>query len=249
MGIGLIIVGDEILSGRRVDVHLPKLVEMLNQRGLQLNWSRIIGDDPELLESTFKDTFASNDIVFSTGGIGGTPDDLTRECAANALGSQVERHPEGIKIIEARAKEMQRELTPLHYRMIEFPAGATLIPNPINNIPGFSLKQHHFVPGFPEMAWPMMEWVLDNLYADTINAQYIEKAVMVYEQYESAVIPLMEDLLRRHSTIKVFCLPIINKDTPRIELGIKGDAATVNIAMEEMLQQLNALQARWEAID
>ncbi|MGZ5779657.1 MAG: molybdopterin-binding protein, partial [Burkholderiaceae bacterium] len=75
MAIGLIIIGDEILSGKRTDSHFPKVVEMLNARGLQLAWAEYLGDDPARITATFKRTLASEDIVFSCGGIGATPDD------------------------------------------------------------------------------------------------------------------------------------------------------------------------------
>ncbi len=248
MRIGLTIVGDEILSGRRVDKHLPAVVEMLKQRGLALNWCRIVGDDNELLEATLRDSFASGDLVFSTGGIGGTPDDLTREAAARALNSHTERHPQGLEILKDFARERNRELKPVHYRMIEFPRGSELIPNPVNRIPGFSIRDHHFVPGFPEMAAPMIEWVLDNRYAHLADDQYTERAIMVYGQYESAMIPIMESVLVTYPGIKVFSLPVISEEKPRVELGVKGGLQQVTAAMADMASQLEAIGAAFEYI-
>src|SRR6059058_6014566 len=79
--IGLIIVGDEILSGKRADKHLPKLIELLSARGLQLGWAEYVGDKPERITDTLKRAFASGDIVFSCGGIGATPDDHAQPAA------------------------------------------------------------------------------------------------------------------------------------------------------------------------
>ena len=90
---GLIVIGDEILSGRRQDKHLSKLIELLTERGLSLSWARYVADDPEQITAILKDSFASGDVVFSTGGIGATPDDHTRQCAALALGTKTELHP------------------------------------------------------------------------------------------------------------------------------------------------------------
>ena len=95
MAIGLIIIGDEILSGKRTDQHFPKVVELLNVRGLQLSWAEYVGDDRERITSLLERTFASDDIVFSCGGIGATPDDHTRQCAASALGVPLVLHPDG----------------------------------------------------------------------------------------------------------------------------------------------------------
>jgi molybdopterin-biosynthesis enzyme MoeA-like protein len=106
MAIGLIIVGDEILSGRRADAHLPKVVAMLRERGLQLDWAEIVGDDPARIVATLERTFASGDIVFSCGGIGATPDDHTRQCAAQALQVPLALHPEATTLIRQRIAEM-----------------------------------------------------------------------------------------------------------------------------------------------
>ena len=86
MKFGAIIIGDEILSGKRQDKHMPKLIQMLGERGLDLAWCHYIGDDPELITATLRRTLTSGDVVFSFGGIGATPDDHTRACAARAAG-------------------------------------------------------------------------------------------------------------------------------------------------------------------
>ena len=245
MRIGLVVVGDEVLSGRRTDKHLPKLVEMLTARGLVLSWARVVADDLELQEQTYRETFATEDLVFSTGGIGGTPDDLTREAVARATGRVTVHHPEGLKLVKALCAEYGAELTPDRSRMVEFPEGVTLIPNPVNGIPGFSIDHHHFVPGFPEMAWPMIEWVLDQRYQDLHTSDYREQAVMAYT-YESEIIPLMNTLMKDYPGLKAFSLPIIHGDNRHIEFGIKGAAHLVEPAMVDLQRGLDAIGVRWE---
>src|SRR5699024_4043606 len=99
---------------------------------------------------------------------------------------------------ELKARFPDTELTPMRLRMIEFPDGAEIIPNPINRIPGFSFRTHHFVPGFPNMAWPMVEWVLDNHYAALQAPGSIEEQVIRLENcYESQIAGLMEDFTNR----------------------------------------------------
>src|SRR6516225_2273359 len=105
MAFGVIIIGDEILSGRRVDKHLPKVIQLLSARDLSLSWAEYIGDDPERITATLRRTFASGDIVFSTGGIGATPDDHTRQCAAAALGVPLELHPDAKRLIQERIRD------------------------------------------------------------------------------------------------------------------------------------------------
>ena len=144
---GLIIIGDEILSGKRADKHLPKTIELLAERGLQLDYAEYVGDSPDRITTALKRAFASGDIVFSTGGIGATPDDHTRQCAAQALGVDLVLHPRAESLIRERmqdtAKEQGTTYEPdrpdnIHrLNMGVFPVGAQIIPNPYNKIPGF----------------------------------------------------------------------------------------------------------------
>src|SRR3546814_11335934 len=108
--------------------------------------------------------------------------------------------------------------------MADFPADARLIPNPVNRVPGFSLGDHHFLPGFPEMAWPMMEWVLDTHYAHLFHQHLtIEAAILVLDAGDSQLLDLMNDIVRRFSQFRLFSLPRLATRRP-FDLGIKGKA-------------------------
>ena len=102
MKFGAIIIGDEILCGKRQDKHMPKLIEMMAARALELAWCQYLGDDPALITATLERTFRSGDVVFSFGGIGATPDDHTRACAACAAGVELRLHPDAEVEIRAR---------------------------------------------------------------------------------------------------------------------------------------------------
>jgi molybdopterin-biosynthesis enzyme MoeA-like protein len=258
MAFGLIIIGDEILSGRRSDKHLPKVIELLGERGLRLGWAEIVGDDPARITALLKRTLAGPDIVFSCGGIGATPDDHTRQCAAAALGVPLALHPEGKLLVQERIRETAREAgrepdldapeNLQRLKMAEFPAGATLIPNPYNRIPGFSVDKHHFVPGFPVMAWPMIAWVLDTCYARLLHREaHIERALLVYEQAEAALTPLMENLEAGYPGVNVFSLPSVGDERTRrhIELGVKGAPELVAPAFADMCSELDRLGAEY----
>jgi molybdopterin-biosynthesis enzyme MoeA-like protein len=259
MGIGVIIIGDEILSGRRTDKHLPKIIELLGARGLSLDWAEYVGDDPARITATLARTFASGDIVFSTGGIGATPDDHTRQCAAKALGRPLELHPEAAELIRARIRDTAAEAgkpvdleSPenLHrLNMGTFPQGASIIPNSYNKIPGFSVGDHHFVPGFPVMAWPMIEWVLDNRYAHLHHAvPHVERSLLVFGLPESRITPLMVKIERDFEGVRAFSLPSVG-DAARgalyarshIDLGVKGDPEKANAAFEVLREGVIAL--------
>ena len=234
-GIGAIIIGDEITLGRRVDKHFPRMVEVLGARGLVLDWALYVGDDRERLTEILKRTLASEDIVFSFGGIGNTPDDHTRQAAAAAAGVELKLHPDAEREIKARFAELKFELTDLQLALGNFPVGSRIIPNPFNRIPGFSLGQHHFVPGFPQMAWPMVEWVLDSYYSWRYNANPSdEAAILVWKGSEGALINLMRRIEVDYPGVKVLSLPFLgSKEVQRhIELGVRGVPEQVPAAME-----------------
>ena len=253
---GLIIIGDEIMSGKRADKHLPKVIELLAARGLQLSYAEYVGDDPARITATLARAFAaareSGDVVFSTGGIGATPDDHTRQCAAAALGCGLALHPEAKVLIDERMRDMAIEHGTVYepdrpdnihrLNMGVFPVGAAIIPNPYNKIPGFSCLAGsggvHFVPGFPVMAWPMMAWVLDHYYAALHqDAAWLEKSVIVPGAIEASLTPLMLAIEATHPGVKVFSLPSV--DHPEygrhIELGVKGAPPLVDAAYDDLM--------------
>ena len=246
MNFGALIIGDEILSGRRSDKHLAKLIELLGARGLKLSWARYAGDDFAGLTETLRQTFATGDVVFSFGGIGATPDDRTREAAGAALGLELALHPEAEAEIRARFGD---EITPQRLQMGVYPVGAEIIPNPFNRIPGFSIHNHFFVPGFPVMAWPMVEWVLDQRFAHLHHtADYTEQSVIVWEAFEGKLIDLMEAITADFPESTLFSLPSFGTDTQRrhVELGMKGPTGRVAEAMARITAELTRRGYEWE---
>jgi len=256
---GLIIIGDEILSGRRQDKHMSKLIELLNERGLNLAWAKYVADDPEQITATLKESFASGDVVFSTGGIGATPDDHTRQCAALALGITIELHPIAKELITGRI-QATAEGDPVkanlntaenqhRFKMGEFPVGSEIIPNPYNQIPGFRIQEHHFVPGFPVMAAPMMEWCLDTHYKHLFHQEnWAEQSFIVPKGIESVLTPLMERIEANFPGVKVFSLPSVGDPSKggvyadrHIELGIKGNANLLDSAWSALRTGTQAL--------
>ncbi|MBU0656276.1 MAG: competence/damage-inducible protein A [Gammaproteobacteria bacterium] len=229
MKVGLILIGDELLSGLRQDKHMPQVLTFLKARGLQLAWVRMVGDDRDLLVQTLRETMQSKEIVFSFGGIGATPDDLTRQAAAAAAGVRLLRHPQAVALIEDCFGE---GAYPNRIRMSELPDGCTLIPNSVNRMPGFKLGHHHFVPGFPNMSWPMIEWVLDNHYRQYFDsAPNVEQRWLLREVRESDLIPMMETLLQTFPDVRLSSLPSTT-ERRQIDFGLKGKSAAVQAAGE-----------------
>lgn len=243
--IGLYIIGDEILSGKRQDAHLTKVIDLLSARGMQLSWAHFLGDVPSQITALFRDSMARGDVVFSFGGIGATPDDFTRQCAADAANVPIARHVEAESFIINRYGD---DAFPKRVLMADFPKGASIIPNPVNQIAGFSINEHHFVPGFPDMGHPMVEWVLQTYYQALFHQQdYIESSIIVNDAPESDLIDLMNTLLAQYPSLKVFSLP---KTQARrtVELGIKGDSALVKTAMSDLKNGVTALGFSWDAL-
>jgi molybdopterin-biosynthesis enzyme MoeA-like protein len=244
--IGLFIIGDEILSGKRQDRHLGTVIELLDARGMELSWTRILGDDADLLTENLRQTFASEDIVFSCGGIGATPDDRTRQCAAKALDLPLEEHPQGRSELIAQFGD---RVTTQRLQLVEFPRGADIIPNPVNRVPGFSIRNHHLVPGFPNMAWPMIEWVLDHRYRHLLAPGVrSERAICVWDARESDIIPLLEEFVSRHPDLRLSCLPGSSGERYQLELGLRGETRRVTEVTAELCAAVTALGFGWEEV-
>ncbi len=268
MNFGIIIIGDEILSGKRQDKHLTRAIELLSARGLKLAYADYVGDEPGRITDTLKRAFGSGDVVFSFGGIGATPDDHTRHCAALALGRGMELHPQAKALILERMQDVAREQgvpyepdrdDNMHrLNMGVFPQGAQIIPNPFNKIAGFycsldsdqhAVGEHggvFFLPGFPVMAHPMMAWVLDTHFSHRFRQEaWVEQSVIVFGAMEATLTPLMETIERDHA-VKVFSLPSV--DHPEfgrhIELGVKGTPQAVVPAYAALLAGLRVFSVK-----
>ena len=240
---GIYIIGDEIISGKRQDAHLSKAIEILKSRGLQLSWAEYLADDPARLVASFKRSLATDDIVFSFGGIGATPDDFTRQAAAKAFDVEIERHAGAVAEIEAQFGEAAY---PKRVLMADFPKGANLIPNPVNRVAGFSVGQHYFMPGFPQMSHPMMEWVLDTYYAHLFHKNVItELSILVMDAGESNLLDLMNAITAKYPTLKLFSLPRLD-ERRTIELGMKGDKSLVDEAMTVIKASISNLGFAWQ---
>jgi len=236
---GLIVIGDEVLNGERSDKHLPAFKQMLAAHGHGLAWYWMLPDDPAVLIPQLTASMAAcrgGDVpVFCCGGIGATPDDHTRACAAAAAGVGLVRHAEAAALIEG---QFGAEAYPNRILMADLPGGCSLVPNPTNNVPGFGLRGHWFLPGFPQMAWGMAEWVLDHHYgrAEPISEQALE----VRGVPESLLIALMLRLGARFPALKLFSLPHMGDD-PHILLGWRG-RGDLSAAMDALRAELDAEQ-------
>ncbi len=229
---GIIVIGDEILNGRRKDRHFQGIGDRIRMRGYGIAWLRILSDDPAYLEAELRRTMSEDRPVFCCGGIGATPDDHTRACAAIAAGVPIEAHKEFIDILVDKFGD---EAYPTRVRMADLPKGSALIPNPYNRIPGFYINQHYFMPGFPDMAHPMTDWVFEQFYP-VMNPEK-QKAVWVEGAIESKLVPIMDRMMEKYPKQKLFSLPRLGEH-PRIELGYRGDE--IEQPFKDLLDELDA---------
>jgi len=196
-----VIIGTELLNGRREDAHFTFLSRTLNRRGWEYKANFLIKDDEKLLEDIYK--LIQNDpssVMFSFGGIGSTPDDFTRDVAAKAFTrKELVRHKEAEEIILQKLKD---RAYPHPIKMADLPVNAALIDNPVNKMPGFQLENRFFfLPGFPQMAHPMIENILDKFYPKSIKKYSCN---FVVDSSEAALIDVMQKLPK---DLELSCLP------------------------------------------
>ena len=235
-----VIIGDEILSGKREDKHLKHLSKTLKDYGLCLSKVDYIPDDLEVIRKTIQGKIGS--IVFCFGGIGATPDDCTRHAAALAHNKPIVQNTDAKLLIES---QFGKDAYPKRILMADLPENSHIIPNTINNIPGFFINHHYFMPGFPEMAWPMIDWIILNNYKSLINAKDIEdQSIWLDNISESMLIDTMNEIEEENREIKIYSLPKLAPNKT-LELGIKGTSKNVNLAMQDLKDKLEKLKFNW----
>lgn len=156
----VLIIGDEILSGRTQDTNLNTLARFLGALGIEVKEARTVGDDEAQIVGALNALRASHDYVFTTGGIGPTHDDITADCVAQAFGVALPEHPEALAILSRRYGD---EFNAARRRMARIPEGGTLIANPVTDAPGFQIGNVFVMAGVPKIMTAMLEDVAPRL--------------------------------------------------------------------------------------
>lgn len=231
-----LVIGTEILNRRRTDAHFDFVSKALADKGHKLTASFIIEDDPKLIVQTIKFIASqTNPILFSFGGIGSTPDDHTRKCAAMALrdGAFV-MHEEAKQIIEDKLGE---NAYPHSIKMAELPKGANLLDNPVNKMPAFSLdEQYFFMPGFPEMSHPMVDTILEKLVPNKKD-QYRFTFTALCKENE--FIEVMENMPKK---VEFSSLPKLYSDGWKVTISVASD--NITLAQEAFNMYLHVLKEK-----
>ncbi len=216
-----LIIGTEILNGRREDKHFEFLKNELQKYGHELFASFVIKDDKELIERAFEMVKADKDgVLFSFGGIGSTPDDLTREISAKVFtDSKMAPHKEFLQDILDRFGD---RAYPHRIHMADLPINAELLFNPINNMSGYSLeKRYFFTPGFPSMAHPMICDVIKKYFS---HSEKKYRKTLIAKTSEESLITLMQQL---PTTIELSCLPMFVDEKANVELSLVSEDTAI----------------------
>jgi len=216
-----VIIGSELLNGRRVDKHFSFLNETLRKRGLSHTANFVINDTPALIQNCFNTILQdSKSVLFSFGGIGATPDDLTRAIASDIFtGQPLSLHVKAKELIEAQFGD---DAYPHRINMAMLPPEAKLLPNVVNNVPGFQLfDRFFFVPGFPSMAWPMITHALETYFPTQAKAF---SQTFVVESPENDLIEIMEALPKE---LEFSSLPRFVGDKREVEIYLCHSEASM----------------------
>jgi len=211
-----LIIGTEILNARREDKHFTFLRDELAKHGHELFASFIVKDNIKLIKKSFE--LIKNDeksVLFSFGGIGSTPDDLTREISAEVFTSKpLVRHKQFEQDIIEKFKD---EAYPHRIHMSDLPLNANLLKNPVNNMSGYSLQNRFFfVPGFPQMAHPMLEDVIKTHFA---SSEEKFRFTLIANTSENTLINLMQKI---PDDVELSSLPIFKEEKASVELSLSG---------------------------
>jgi molybdenum cofactor synthesis domain-containing protein len=239
----LVVIGDEILSGRTQDSNVAQVATWLNEQGIRLAEVRIVPDDQLRIAEAVNGLRASHDYLFTTGGIGPTHDDITVDSIAAALGVPVIIHPEARRILEGYYRN-RGGLTEGRLRMARVPQGAELIPNPTSGAPGVRIGNIYLLAGVPHIAASMLE-ALDGTLE---GGRAMVSVTLGAHAAESDVAELLREAEARHPGVSIGSYPFFEAGRYGANFVLRSeDEALARRAAEELARELQA--AGYEPIE
>lgn len=237
----ILVIGDEILSGRTREGNAHHLAQVLSATGFDLGEIRVISDDHDHIVASIRaldNTLGGAwDLLFTSGGIGPTHDDITADAVAAAHGTIAEINEEARAILQARCDRMGTELTPGRLRMARVPLGAALIENAVSGAPGFSIGNTHVMAGVPEVFRGMVDWLIPRLpggrpaYSETLEVR----------RGESEVAAELRAIAGDYADLSLGSYPFHDERGWGTNLVVRGlDAGLVTLAMSELKQRINS---------
>ena len=227
----MLVIGDEILSGRTRDANMFHLAGELARVGIDLREVRVISDDRQAIIDAVQSLSAAFTHVFTSGGIGPTHDDITADCVSEAFGLTLDVREDARALMAAHYEAMGSEFTPARMRMARIPEGATLIDNPISIAPGFSLENVHVMAGVPNIFAAMVASLLPTL---TGGTPLLSKTYRI-NRGEGIVAEPLRDLAARYPDLSMGSYPFQRDGAYGTNIVIRGhDGAQVDAAMLEL---------------
>lgn len=215
----IVIIGNEVLSGRTKDANLSFLGEELSKLGIRLSEGRIIPDIESVIIETVNELRARCTYVFTTGGIGPTHDDITSACVAKAFGTTIERNPEAVKLLEDHYSGLDIELNEARLRMAEVPVGCTLVHNPISKAPGFRLENVYVFAGIPSV----MRAMFDQVRGELIGGKPLQSETVSCGLGEGTIAIQLGKIQDAHPTLDIGSYPYFRDGRFGTSLVVRGD--------------------------
>ncbi len=227
----MIVIGDEILSGRTRDSNMHYLAQELTTHGIDLSEARMISDDRAAIVESVRSLSAAYDQVFTSGGIGPTHDDITADAVAEAMGATIDVRDDARALLQAHYDSTGRELNEARLRMARIPDGATLIDNPVSIAPGFSLGNVHVMAGVPSVFQAMVASVLPGLAG---GAPLLSQSLAIHRGEGDIAGPLGL-LAKDHPDVSIGSYPFNNNGVYGANIVIRSaDGTAIHNAMTEL---------------
>ncbi|MCH2165791.1 MAG: molybdopterin-binding protein [Marinovum sp.] len=227
----MLVIGDEILSGRTRDANMHYLAGQLTEAGIDLKEVRVVSDDRDAIIAAVNALCDRYDNVFTSGGIGPTHDDITADCIAAAFDVSIDVRDDARAILEAHYARIGTEINEARLRMARIPAGADLIDNPVSSAPGFTLGNVHVMAGVPSVFKAMVASVLPTL---TGGAPLLSQSVRIMRGEGDIAGPLGQ-LAKANPALSIGSYPFQKDGAFGSQIVIRGhDAAAVNAAMDAL---------------
>ncbi len=224
----MIVIGDEILSGRTRDANMYHLAGQLTNHGITLAEVRVVADDPDAIVAAINETRGKYTHVFTSGGIGPTHDDITADCVANAFGVGIDIRDDARAVLATNYENGAADLTSARLRMARIPDGALLIDNAISKAPGFTVENVHVMAGVPNIFASMLEWLLPQL----AKGETIFSATVRVDWPESAIADPLGIIAKKYPQLSVGSYPFFQEGAYGANLVVRGTDADAVAAAE-----------------
>lgn len=227
----MLVIGDEILSGRTRDANMHYLAGQLTEQGIDLREVRVVSDDAPAIIAAVKALSAGYDTVFTSGGIGPTHDDITADCIAEAFGAHIDMRADAAALLQAHYDRQGMEFNAARQRMARIPDGAALIDNPVSVAPGFTLENVHVMAGVPSVFQAMVASVLPTL---TGGAPLISRSLRI-DRGEGDIAGPLGMLAGEYEDLSIGSYPFQKDGKYGANVVIRGtDAARVDAALAQL---------------